>query len=201
MARYGTKGTMRKFFQPSVSQLETHLLGINCMINKSLLAIAGIRDYIELPTCKIMILTILRCSYCFLSCLRSFDSLKSGISFQLKHKRIRVLHLLKWSTWKCKSLKTPRLVITGKETNPWEYVTELPLMVAAFYPIFFFFSKCCMFPTIFKVQCQLGAFSTLPYQIYGVDQVVGPNYCKSSQQFQLATRFFLSLQNFSVTPL
>lgn len=139
MARYGTKGTMRKFFQPSVSQLETHLLGINCMINKSLLAIAGIWDYIELPTCKIMILTILRCSYCFLSCLRSFDSLKSGISFQLKHKRIRVLHLLKWSTWKCKSLKTPRLVVTGKETNPWEYVTELPLMVAAFYPIFFFF--------------------------------------------------------------
>lgn len=27
----------------------------------------------------------------------------------------------------------------GKETNPWEDVTELPLMVATFYPIFFFF--------------------------------------------------------------
>lgn len=117
MARYGTKGTMSKFFQPSVSQLETHihLLRINCMINKSLLTIAGIWDYAELPICKMMILTILRCSYCFLSCLRSFDSLKSGISFQLKHKRTGVLHLLKWSTWKCKSLKTPRLVITGEK--------------------------------------------------------------------------------------
>lgn len=167
MARYGTKGTMRKFFQPSVSQLETHLLGINCMINKSLLAIAGIWDYIELPTCKIMILTILRCSYCFLSCLRSFDSLKSGISFQLKHKRIRVLHLLKWSTWKCKSLKTPRLVVTGKETNPWEYVTELPLMVAAFYPIFFFFPNVACSLQFSKSSASLEHFLHCPIRFTG----------------------------------
>lgn len=38
----------------------------------------------------------------------------------------------------------------GKETNPWEDVTELPLMVATFYPIFFFFFQMLHVPYNFQ---------------------------------------------------